>query len=127
MGRGCRVVLDTNFLVDLFRFRLGFEEVEASLGSNCEFLMVSQSAAELKRVANPSARVAASFVDSGRIAVVEAGRATEKSADEAIVELVRKWAPDAAVATNDGKLRKRIKALGVRTIYLRARKRLEVS
>ena len=127
MGKTFKVVLDTNFLIDLFRFKLGFDQVEDALCGNCEFFMVSQSVAELRRVADVSAHVGASFVDSGRIGVVKAGRATEKSADEAIVELAGKLAPDAAVATNDAKLRKRIKALGVRTIYLRARKRLEVS
>ena len=127
MGKTFKVVLDTNFLIDLFRFKTGFDEVEDALGGRCTFVMVSQSEAELHRVADVSAKVGVGFVESGKIKIVEAGRATEKSADEAIVELVGKWSPDVVVATNDAKLRKRIKALGVRTIYLRARKRLEVS
>jgi len=127
MGKTFKVVLDTNFLIDLFRFKTGFDEVEDALGGRCAFVMVSQSVAELRRMADVSAKVGAGFVDSGKITVVEAGRATEKSADEAIVELVKTVAPGAMVATNDAKLRKRIRALGVRTIYLRARKRLEVS
>jgi len=127
MGKTFKVVLDTNFLIDLFRFKTGFDEVEDALGGRCTFVMVSQSEAELRRLADVSAKVGAGFVDSGKIGVVKAGRATEKSADEAIVELAGKLAPDAVVATNDAKLRKRIKASGVRTIYLRARKRLEVS
>jgi rRNA-processing protein FCF1 len=127
MGKTFKVVLDTNFLIDLFRFKTGFDEVEDALGGHVELFMVSQSEAELRRLSDVSAKVGAGFVDSGKIGVVKAGRATEKSADEAIVELVGKWSPDVVVATNDGKLRKRIKASGVRTIYLRARKRLEVS
>jgi rRNA-processing protein FCF1 len=127
MGKTFKVVLDTNFLIDLFRFKTGFDEVEDALGGHVELFMVSQSEAELRRLADVSAKVGAGFVDSGKISVVKAGRATEKSADEAIVELAGKLAPDAVVATNDAKLRKRIKASGVRTIYLRARKRLEVS
>jgi rRNA-processing protein FCF1 len=127
MGKTFKVVLDTNFLIDLFRFKTGFDEVEDALGGHVELFMVSQSEAELRRLSDVSAKVGAGFVDSGKIGVVKAGRATEKSADEAIVELVGKWSPDVVVATNDAKLRKRIKALGVRTIYLRARKRLEVS
>ena len=127
MAKTFRVILDTNFLVDIFRFRLGFEAVEDALGGRCEYVMASQSVAELRRLADESAAVGATFIGSGKIAVVAAGRATEKSADEAIVDLVRKWAQEAVVATNDEKLRKRIKALGARTIYLRARKRLEVS
>jgi len=127
MATTCKVIVDTNFLVDLFRFRLGFEAVEEALGGRCEYVMVSQSVAELKRLTAENGAVGASFIKSGKIAVVAAGRATEKSADEAIVELVKKWMPDAVVATNDEKLRKRVKAMGARTIYLRARKRLEVS
>ena len=122
-----RVIVDTNFLVDIFRFRLGFEAVDEALGGRCEYSMVSQSVAELRRLTAQNGAVGASFIGSGKIAVVAAGRATEKSADEAIVELVCKWMPDVVVATNDEKLRKRVKALGARTIYLRARKRLEVS
>ena len=127
MADAFKVIVDTNFLVDLFRFGTGFEQMEDALGGHAELYMVSQSVAELRRLAVPSAQVGASFVDSGRIGVVKAGRATEKSADEAIVELVGKWRPGVVVATNDEKLRKRVKSLGVRTIYLRARKRLEVS
>lgn len=127
MADAFKVIVDTNFLVDLFRFGTGFEQMEDALGGHAELYMVSQSVAELRRLAVPGAQVGASFVDSGRIVVVKAGRATEKSADEAIVELVGKWRPGVVVATNDEKLRKRVKSLGVRTIYLRARKRLEVS
>ena len=127
MGRVFRVVLDTNFVVDMFRFKLGFDDVEDALGGNCEFVMIEQSVAELRRLKNVNAKVGAGFIDSGKIKVAKAGRASEKSADEAIVELAEKRKPDVVVATNDKKLRKRIKASGVRTIYLRARKRLEVS
>ena len=97
------------------------------MGGRCEYAMVSQSVAELRRLTAENGAVGATFIGSGKIAVVAAGRATEKSADEAIVELVKQWAPEAVVATNDEKLRKRVKALGAKTIYLRARKRLEVS
>ena len=127
MAKNFNVLLDTNFVVDLFRFRLGFDDVEDALGGNCEFLMVEQSVAELRRLKNVNAKVGAGFVDSGKIRVAKAGRAGEKSADEAIAELAERRMPGMVVATNDKKLRKRIKASGVRTIYLRARKRLEVS
>jgi len=127
MAKNFNVVLDTNFVVDLFRFRLGFDDVEDALGGNCGFFMVEQSVAELRRLKNVNAKVGAGFVDSGKIKVVRAGRAGEKSADEAIAELAGKRMPGMVVATNDKKLRKRIKASGARTIYLRARKRLEVS
>jgi len=122
------VILDTNFLVDLFRFRVGLDEIEAVAGAPCAFLMVRQSVDELKRMKNKYAKVALGVIDSGKIKVVNA---SGRTADDAIMSLLRivkikKEIKKFAVATNDAKLRKRVKDLGVKVIYLRARKHLEI-
>ena len=122
------VILDTNFLVDLFRFRVGFEEIEDVAGTPCNFLMVRQSIVELKRMKNKYAKVGLGFIDAGKIKVVSAAGRT---ADDAITALLKnarqkKEIEKFAVATNDAKLRKKLKALGVKVIYLRARKHLEI-
>jgi len=123
-----KIILDTNFLVDLFRFKLGFDEIEDAVGAPCVFLIVRQSIDELKGMKNKYAKVGLVFIDSGKIKLISsAGR----TADDAIMSLLKnakkkKEIKKIAVATNDAKLRKRIKTLGVKVIYLRARKHLEI-
>jgi rRNA-processing protein FCF1 len=123
-----RILLDTNFLMDLFRFKLSFDDIEDVVGGPCSFLVVGQSVGELERMKSKYAKVGLSFIDSGKIKIVDA---PGRTADDAIMSLLkkaknRKEIKKTAVATNDVKLRKRIKALGVRVIYLRAKKHLEI-
>jgi len=123
-----RILLDTNFLMDLFRFKLSFDDIEDVVGGPCSFIVVGQSINELKRMKSKYAKVGLSFIDSGKIKIVGA---PGRTADDAIMSFLksakkRKEIKKTAVATNDVKLRKRIKALGVRVIYLRAKKHLEI-
>ena len=125
---GLDVILDTNFLIDLFRFKLSFDDIEDVAGRRCTFLISWQSVNELKRIKNKYAKVGLSFVNMGKIKTVSA---PGRTADDAIMALLKsarkkKLIKKTAVATNDAKLRKRIKALDVRVIYLRARKHLEI-
>lgn len=125
---GLDVILDTNFLIDLFRFKLSFDDIEDVAGGRCTFLISWQSVDELKRIKNKYAKVGLSFIDMGKIKTVSA---PGRTADDAIMALLKgarkkKLIKKTAVATNDAKLRKRIKALDVRVIYLRARKHLEI-
>lgn len=120
------IILDTNFLVDLFRFRLGFDEIIDIVGAPCVFLMVHQSVNELKRMKDRYAKVGLSFIDSSKIKVLSVPGQT---ADDAIISFLKNNKKDIKnifIATNDAKLRKRIHTLGVKVIYLRARKYLEI-
>ncbi len=121
-----RIILDTNFLIDLFRFRLGFDDIIDIVGAPCVFLMVQQSIGELKKIKDKYAKLGLKFIDSSKIKVVSASGQT---ADDAIISFLKNNKKDIKnifVATNDAKLRKRIHTLGVKVIYLRARKYLEI-
>lgn len=134
-----KIILDTNFLIDLFRFKIGFDEIEDTVGCNCVFLMVKQSINELNGIKNKYAMLGLKFVECRKIRVLET---VGKNADEVILRFFEKTkfrenkeksnlknAQDLKnfiVATNDAKLRKKIKDTGTRTIYLRARKHLEL-
>ncbi len=123
------VVLDTNFFIDMFRFKIGFDEIENVVRAPCNFIMVHQSIDELRRLETKYARVGLNFIDTGKIVLVDAPGTT---ADDAITHLAssskRKGNDKGFVfATNDAKLRKKIKGLGARVIYLRARKHLEMT
>ena len=123
-----RIILDTNFLIDLFRFRLGLDEIIDIVGAPCVFLMVQQSVGELKKIKDKYAKLGLSFIDSSKIKIVSAPGQT---ADDAIMSFLKNNKKEKSlktifVATNDAKLRKRIHTLGVKVIYLRARKYLEI-
>jgi rRNA-processing protein FCF1 len=77
------------------------------------------------------AKAALSLIESGRIKIIKIADAPGRTADDAILSLLKTMKEKneikkTAVATNDAKLRKRIKALDVKLIYLRARKYLEI-
>jgi len=121
-NKKANVILDTNFLVDLFRFKLGFDDIEKVVGKRCRFLVVQQSLRELGRIKDKYAKVGLGFVDREKIKVIDAPGVT---ADDAIISLVSK--ESFVVATNDTKLRKKLKSLKARIIYLRAKKYLEIT
>lgn len=126
MGNPKKILLDTNFLIDMFRFRIDFSDLEDVTGARCSLFMVEQSVKELKKIDNKYAKVALKFLESGKVDTVSASGST---ADDAISfvaanELNKK---DFFVATNDIKLRKKLKESGVRVVHIRARKRLEIT
>ena len=126
-----RIILDTNFLIDLFRFRLGLDEIINLVGTPCVFLMVQQSVDELKKIKDKHAKLGLSFIDSSKIKVISA---SGRTADDAIISFIsflknnkkEKTLKNIFVATNDAKLRKRLRAIGAKVIYLRAMKQLKI-
>jgi rRNA-processing protein FCF1 len=143
-----RVILDTNFLIDLFRFKLRFEDVEDALGAQCDFFVMRRTVGELTGLPNKEAKVALAFIGSGRVGIIEperrtprpsTGRRPKVSADDSIIEFICKAYPldanrparmkndgEYLVATNDQKLRIRLKPFLVRTVLLRAMKHIMV-
>jgi rRNA-processing protein FCF1 len=146
------VILDTNFFVDMFRFKVSLEDIEDVAGTECNFWVVEESVSELKKLKLKEAKVAVQLVEDEEkakdvlgqvIGVLRVGKHVA-TADEAITELIeerkeltknhkirkdngaKRRIMNFIVATNDAKLRKQIKALSTRVIYLRARKHLEM-
>jgi len=123
-----KIILDTNFLIDLFRFRLGLDEIIDIVGAPCVFLMVQQSVGELKKINDKYAKLGLSFIDSSKIKIVSA---PGRTADDAILSFLKnnkkeKTLKNIFVATNDAKLRKKVRAIGGKAIYLRAMKQLKI-
>jgi rRNA-processing protein FCF1 len=115
---GMKIVLDTNFLVSLIKFKLGLEEIY-NLAGPSEIYTIEAVVKELERIASSgskdsrNAKVALELIKRD-IKVLKSG----KNADDALLALDK----NVTIATNDAELRKKLK--GRRTIYLRARKRL---
>ena len=124
-----KIILDTNFLVDIVRFKVDLDSVGELVLGKYKLIMPEAVEKELKKMKTKHAKSALKISKLKKLKTVSDPRAV-KGADNIIVaiaeELFNKKSK-VAVATNDAKLRKRLKGLGAKTIYLRARKHLEIS
>ncbi len=123
-----RVIVDTNFFIDLLRFRIGLDEL-GILADSHRLETIDLVLEELNGLAKKSgvdgrhAKAALKLVElEGIVGIKTGGRNT----DTELVKLA-KQSKEIIVATDDAKLRERIKKLGNRTIYLRAKKHLAIS
>lgn len=120
-----KIIFDANFLIDLARFRIDIEEVKILVGP-CHFSTINLVLKELRRIASKktkesrNAKIVLKLIESKKIEIL---KSREKNADEAILKFANK---ETIVATNDSKLRKSLKRIGVKTIYLRAKKHLAI-
>ena len=117
------VVLDTNFLIDLLKYKIDIREIEGIVGARCELITLDGVIDELKKIAKSRkksskyAKLALKLIDFHKIKIIPS---PEKNTDKALIFLAR----NAMIATNDKKLRKKLKKIGMKTIYLRAKKHL---
>jgi rRNA-processing protein FCF1 len=128
VNRVHKVIVDTNFLVDIVRFKLDLDSIRELLPGRCKILIPEAVKKELKRMKSKEAKTAAKMFRSWGLKTVE-NPIGSRGADNTIIsiaETMQDKGEKVAVATNDAKLRKRLKTLGIKTIYLRARKHLEI-
>ena len=125
------IIFDTNFLIDLVRFKVDLEEVEGLVARPYQLATLDAVVSELKKIGNKNARAALKIIEGRGFKILKAAK---RNVDDAIIDAVEKavkennaeQAARTVVATNDAELRKRIKALGAKVIYLRAKKHLEI-
>lgn len=119
------VILDTNFLLVPFRFRLDIlGELDYLVDYSHSFVVSSKSMEELKKIARQvgrdgmAARLALKMVDANRerIAVVRQGAG---KVDDWIVSYAEE--NRAIVCTNDSELRRRLKAKGIKVATLKSK------
>lgn len=122
-----KILLDTNFF--LVPFQLGiniFSEFERVLDEPFELMTISSVKAELEKLAKSgkteerSAAALAIQIARG-IPVVE----TSNRGDEAIIGYAASH-KNVMVATNDSGLRKKLRAIRVRTIFVRGKNKLQI-
>ena len=112
-----KVVIDTNFWIDILRFKLDFSELYDLL-PNSHIFTINQVVEELERLAKKKnkdagfAKLALSFIESNKIQILPA---PEYGVDKALMNLSDK---ETVIATNDSFLRKKIGAKGGKTIYI---------
>ena len=117
-----KVFLDTNFVIDLFRFKIDPAEI-FDLLPDSQLFVLDSVVRELKLLAGSKksdskpAKIALEFVETLKKIP------TNKNPDKAFLDLDK----HDIVATNDIELRKKLTEKKIKTIYLRARKHLELS
>lgn len=122
-----KVLVDTNFLIDLGRFGISIDEIDKILNERYELCVLSSVLNELKTIAGTQqeeskfAKLALMILDLRKANIIQ----SEKSADEALLEVSRNE-KDAVVATNDGELQKKLRENKVRIISVRSKKKLEI-
>ncbi len=118
-----KIFLDANFLIDVVRFKINLDEINFLVGSH-EFVVLSSVLNELRKISQAKKSESRYAV----LALSLAGKfAVEKSTNmNADLDLIARADENSLVATNDSELRKILKRKGVKTIYLRSRKHLEI-
>ena len=122
--KNARVIFDTSFLLDMLRYKVDISLLYERLGK-FEKLVLDSTLNELNTIARKSskkgmlARVALQLIRNEDFRTIKTG---EKDFDKAILKIKNNY----YVATNDLALRKKLKEKGIKTIYLRAKKKIEV-
>lgn len=113
-----KVVLDSNFLLLPFQFRIDiFTELDKLLDVRYEVCVTKGVVAELKKIKSRHARAALSIAN--KLPIIDA----EGGVDEALLKLASK---DIIIATNDKFLKEKIRKKGAPVVYLRQRKYLAI-
>jgi hypothetical protein len=122
-----KIILDTNILLSVIRFRLSLtEEIKKIVGESFEMFVPNPVVHELKKISSKKtqsskyAKLALKLINSKNIKILSS---EEVNADKAIIKSVDN---DTIVATDDKELRKKLKTFGTKTIYLRAKKHLAI-
>ena len=124
-----KVILDSNFLLVPFQFKIDiFEELNDLLGK-AEPIILSTTIEELKKLVEKSGakrrmQFSAALKLAERCKILEVEKQASENYDDVILRIASKL--KFPVATNDAELRKKLRKTGVATIYLREKARLIV-
>jgi rRNA-processing protein FCF1 len=122
-----KILLDSNFLIDLIRFRIDFDVIEHLFEEPIKIFTLDLVIKELEKVSSSSAkdskhaRLALKLIESKKVGILKMEKG---NVDDTIVALADE---STVVATNDKLLRKKLKSLGRKAIYLRAKKQLDIN
>lgn len=118
-----KVILDSNFLIDILRFKLDLDNIKEICG-RCELIVFDSVVDELEKISKSKgkngqyARLALKILKLKNIKIL---KIEGKDVDETILNFVNR---DMVVATNDRELRKKLKVKDIKTIYIRNKKRM---
>ncbi len=119
-----KILLDTNFLMDMIRFRVDLDVLDEMVGKYelATFSSVKDELRSLSKrttITGRNAELGLKFIEVNGVQVINSSRRP----DNAILEMAGK---DVIVATNDIALRRKLKSLGMQNIYLKSKKHLAI-
>ncbi|MEM1515271.1 MAG: hypothetical protein QXH24_04385 [Candidatus Bathyarchaeia archaeon] len=122
------VILDTNFLMLPFQFKIDiFDEIERFIG-RFEPIVLSTTLDELKKISNSRSakisKLALSAIElTKKCRIMEVNVRPEESYDDVLLRIAKE--NNCIVATNDRNLIKRLRKAGITIIYLRKKTHLQ--
>jgi len=125
-----KIILDSNFLFVPLQFKIDvFEGLTQLLNQRIEPVLLSSTQHELQTLAKKGspklrsqAAMALKLAEKCRVVDVEKGE--EETGDDVILRVATQWR--CPVATNDRRLRRRLRDISIPVIYLRQKSRLEL-
>lgn len=125
-----KVIMDSNFLMIPSQFRLDiFGELQRALNRSVKVIILSSVYEELRKISSEGnskgrrqAEMALKLIE--KFEIVDIRPNPNETVDNCIIRLAKEW--NCPVATNDGRLRRKLRDIKVPVIYLRQRVRLEV-
>ena len=114
-----KILLDTNFLVDVFRFKIDLTELRGD-----ELFIDENVLEELGRVSRGKSKDAFSAKMSLRMVRTKGLKVLKSKEKEADLSLLEHAKAGYAVATQDLELKKKLKKIGAKIIYIRQKKYL---
>ncbi len=117
------VLLDTNFVLSCYRFGIRLEEIDSLLDEAHEICVPENVLEELKRLPLKGKEREARSIMLAVIARYPV-LPLQGRVDESLICYAREH--DCVVCTNDRQLRKRLRTLGRRSLFVRSRSHLDI-
>lgn len=118
MADKLKILLDTNFLLTLVRYKIhGFDEITQKVP--CEFYTLSRVEYELKALGKSDKKIkkevaiVEQLLKNNNVKIIDS---TMENVDNELIILSKEY----AIATNDKELRRKIKAQGGKTLFVRS-------
>jgi len=118
-----KVFLDTNFVIDVVRFKQNLDSIDPLTGPH-KFIVLSSVVNELEKISKTKKSVGKyALLSLNFVKKFSIQKSEKRNADSDIISNADE---NSIVATNDKNLRKLLKDKGIKTIYLRAKKHLAI-
>jgi len=107
-----RTILDTDFLINIIKYKINIEEIKNPT-------IIDKTIDELEKVNNPNAKTAIKLIEIKKFKIIKTEK--DKIVDKLILGNVKEGD---IVATQDRKLKKELKEIGIKVITIRQKKYL---
>jgi rRNA-processing protein FCF1 len=114
-----KILLDTNFLIDIVRFKIDLSELKGN-----ELFLDEAVVKELKRISRRNSKDSASAKMALVVLQAKGLKVLKSKEKEADLSLLERAKAGYAVATQDLELKRKLRKAGAKIIYIRQKKYL---